>query len=164
MNGDELMQLLTNTDKAMDVLQGNLGDALAREAALRTESFVPGQARCAECKFQLSRFTLYLDGTTGPADNNPEPCPNGCGPLWPVTWKQRADEYGALGVRLIKERDGLQRHLNAADQRVDTATSLIRRLLANFDTEIRYHEDVEPNDLEHDQVLNDMRAFIATQQ
>jgi hypothetical protein len=60
----------------------------------------------------------------------------------------------------IKERDALQQRLNAADQRNDTATSLIQRMVANFDTEIRYHEDLEPNDLEHDLVLSEMREFL----
>ena len=56
--------------------------------------------------------------------------------------------------------DALQALLTAADERADTATSLIQRIVANFDTEIEFHEDVEPNDLEHDQVLADMRAFL----
>jgi hypothetical protein len=62
--------------------------------------------------------------------------------------------------RITAERDALQQRLNAADQLNDTATSLIRRMVANFDTEIRYHEDVEPNDLEHDLVLSEMREFL----
>lgn len=56
--------------------------------------------------------------------------------------------------------DALQALLTAADERADTATSLIQRIVANFDTEIEFHEDVEPNDLEHDQVLADMRVFL----
>ncbi|WP_421526343.1 hypothetical protein [Pseudomonas yamanorum] len=61
----------------------------------------------------------------------------------------------------IKERDQLQRDLTAADERADMATSLIQRIVANFDTEIEFHEDVEPNDLEHDQVLTEMREFLS---
>lgn len=53
------------------------------------------------------------------------------------------------------------RRLTAADERADTATSLIQRIVANFDTEIEFHEDVAPNDLEHDQVLAEMRVFLA---
>lgn len=59
------------------------------------------------------------------------------------------------------ERDALQVKLTAADERNDTATSLIQRIVANFDTEIECHEDVEPNDLEHDQVLTEMREFLS---
>ena len=61
----------------------------------------------------------------------------------------------------IKGRDSLQQRLTAADERADTATSLIQRIVANFDTEIECHEDVEPNDLEHDQVLTEMREFLS---
>lgn len=63
--------------------------------------------------------------------------------------------------RVTAERDALQALLTAADERAYTATSLIQRIVANFDTEIEFHEDVEPNDLEHDQVLADMRVFLA---
>lgn len=55
----------------------------------------------------------------------------------------------------------LQRDLTATDERTDTATSLIRRIVANFDTEIEFHEDVAPKDLEHDQVLTEMREFLS---
>ena len=55
----------------------------------------------------------------------------------------------------------LQQRLTEADERADTATSLIQRIVANFDTEIECHEDVEPNDLEHDQVLTEMREFLS---
>jgi hypothetical protein len=36
-------------------------------------------------------------GTVGPGTNETEPCPNGCGPLWPQTWR---DEARDLGERL----------------------------------------------------------------
>lgn len=61
---------------------------------------------------------------------------------------------------LWRRADALQALLTAADERADTATSLIQRIVANFDTEIEFHEDVEPNDLEHDQVLAEMRVFL----
>lgn len=65
------------------------------------------------------------------------------------------------GKRLEAARaDELQQRLTAAEQRADTATSLVQRYVANFDTEIQYHEDIAPNDLEHDQVLKEMREFL----
>jgi hypothetical protein len=45
---------------------------------------------------------------------------------------------------------------------LNEATQLIHRIVSNLDTEINYYEDVEPNDLEHDQVISDMRAFLTT--
>ena len=54
---------------------------------------VPGVVHCARCDFRLVRKTLYmLSGTVGAGDSDTEPCPNGCGPLWPVTWEQEARE------------------------------------------------------------------------
>ncbi|WP_044272749.1 hypothetical protein [Pseudomonas fluorescens] len=63
--------------------------------------------------------------------------------------------------RVTAERDALQALLTAADERADTATSLVQRYVDNFDTEIEYYEDIQPNDLEHDQVLAEMRLFLA---
>ncbi|WP_174717780.1 Arc family DNA-binding protein [Pseudomonas sp. NC02] len=80
-----------------------------------------------------------------------------------VTGKEELDavlHWRGKHTQAIRERDALQALLTAADERADTAASLIRRIVANFDTEIEYHEDVEPNDLEHDQVLADMRDFL----
>lgn len=62
---------------------------------------VPGIVRCAKCAFQLHRTNLYLQsGTIGAGDSKTEPCPNGCGPLWPVTWETWAREGWAEAERL----------------------------------------------------------------
>ena len=54
---------------------------------------VPGMMSCAKCNFVLTRTTFYMgNGTTGPGDNKTEPCPNGCGPLWPLTWRRMAED------------------------------------------------------------------------
>lgn len=53
--------------------------------------YVPGILRCAKCEFQLVRSILSAStGDVRPGTSETEPCPNGCGPLWPVTWKQHA--------------------------------------------------------------------------
>lgn len=74
---------------------------------------VPGVMRCAKCEFQLQRVNLHVDsGTLSAGGNETEPCPNGCGPLWPVTWEQYAKEamqrldeiyFGPVGD-VIRER------------------------------------------------------------
>lgn len=65
----------------------------------------PGQMRCAKCKFELSRRTLFaLSGTVGAGTSETEPCPNGCGPLWPVTWEQEARSCYASLDRLFDEK------------------------------------------------------------
>lgn len=64
---------------------------------------VPGVMRCAKCAFQLVRTNLYVaTGTVGAGDSKTEPCPNGCGPLWPVTWKMWAEEGWAQAERYFE--------------------------------------------------------------
>lgn len=77
-----------------------------------------------------------------------------------MTAEQVADLQLQLNNALAREQ-ALQQRLTAEDERADKATSLIQRIVANFDTEIECHEDVEPNDLEHDQVLTEMREFLS---
>jgi hypothetical protein len=62
-------------------------------ATAPTPGIVPGKMRCAKCKFSLQRVSLNVNvGTVTAGGNATEPCPNGCGPLWPVTWEQEARE------------------------------------------------------------------------
>ena len=61
------------------------------QSARQRSDLVPGVMYCAKCKFQLNRVTLCVsDGNAYAGNNKTEPCPNGCGPLWPVTWEQEA--------------------------------------------------------------------------
>jgi hypothetical protein len=82
------------------------------EAALSAANekiLVPGVLRCAKCSFQLAKTNLYMaSGTTGPGDNKTEPCPNGCGPLWPVTWEQWSREIGVQLDRYFDEAKELK--------------------------------------------------------
>ncbi len=69
----------------------NLASSLATPDK-RTD-LVPGVMRCAKCEFQLVRKVLAVNmGDVFAGDSKTEPCPNGCGPLWPVTWKQYAEQ------------------------------------------------------------------------
>lgn len=69
----------------------------------RRVDVVPSVMHCARCKFRLQRVNLYVHvGTVGAGDNDTEPCPNGCGPLWPVTWEQEAREGYKLAEDLFE--------------------------------------------------------------
>jgi hypothetical protein len=69
---------------------------------------VPGIVRCAKCHFQLARSNLNMhSGTMTAGDSKTEPCPNGCGPLWPVTWETWAREGWAEAERLHLENAAL---------------------------------------------------------
>ncbi len=91
-------------EELLRVVCRNAAKMLERDRAIdnlsdrsRTD-VVPGVMRCAKCKFVLHRQTLFMrSGTVGAGTNETEPCPNGCGPLWPQTWR---DEARDLGERL----------------------------------------------------------------
>ena len=76
---------------ATHALRASRGQAPAGAGEVRRAELVPGVMHCAKCKFQLNRVTLCVsDGNAYAGNNKTEPCPNGCGPLWPVTWEQEA--------------------------------------------------------------------------
>ncbi len=88
----------------------------AENERLRDSVIRPGIMRCAKCKFEVIRKTLNMgSGTVTAGNSKTEPCPNGCGPLWPITWKEYAqrgdDAYEFVMQRMIKaedERDALK--------------------------------------------------------
>ena len=110
---------------------------------------VPGVMRCAKCAFQLHRTNLYLgSGTTGPGDSKTEPCPNGCGPLWPVTWQTWATEGWQQAERYFEELRQLQDSPKGGSEAralLDALVSLVavaRRYLPDYDE----HPEVQKAD------------------
>ncbi len=75
---------------------------------MQRQDIVPGMMYCAKCKFCLTRRTLYVQsGNVGSGTNETEPCPNGCGPLWPMTWKMLCDDYEERLVEEIEKNKAL---------------------------------------------------------
>lgn len=81
-------ELITFHAFARELIEADRKLAQGKPAA----NLVPGRMRCAKCEFVLTRVNLYVNsGQVGAGSNETEPCPNGCGPLWPVTWQQEAE-------------------------------------------------------------------------
>lgn len=98
--------------ETMLALIAQLEAAQKELSAANEKLIVPGVLRCAKCSFQLAKTNLYMaSGTTGPGDNKTEPCPNGCGPLWPVTWEQWSREIGVQLDRYFDEAKELKAKL-----------------------------------------------------
>jgi hypothetical protein len=85
-------------------------DDLARKV------FVPGVRRCAKCSLRLVTTTLHVADGSMSANNAPQDCPNGCGPLWPVTEREAGNE--------------LCERLDAAELRASKAEEREKRLAA----------------------------------
>ena len=66
---------------------------MVNDTGTEVKHLVPGVMRCAKCAFRLVRTNLHVgSGSFSSGDSKTEPCPNGCGPLWPETWELRARE------------------------------------------------------------------------
>ena len=102
------------------------GRSFERPVRPRRADVVPGVMHCARCKFRLQRVNLYVNvGAVGAGDNDTEPCPNGCGPMWPVTWEQEAREGYKLAEDLF--------------ERAKRAEDALRELVALEDMRLRLH-------------------------
>lgn len=101
----------------LDFSKGRVADLVERARQLQQEHYIPGQMHCAKCKFQLTKKVLCMDsGTIGAGDNKTGPCPNGCGPLWPVTWKQADQENQEIIGRLCDEQRELRAQVEQLQQ------------------------------------------------
>ncbi|EOA0097313.1 TPA: hypothetical protein ACIJ16_000667 [Klebsiella aerogenes] len=68
-----------------------IADYRQRIDELESSVIAPGIMRCAKCSFVLTKNSINMSaGTITAGDSKSEPCPNGCGPLWPVTWREQA--------------------------------------------------------------------------
>lgn len=77
-----------------------------------SSNLVPGVMRCAKCSFQLVRVTLAVNlGKAIAGNSNTEPCPNGCGPLWPVTWEQYARQMEEAAEQMAERALAAERRL-----------------------------------------------------
>ena len=89
-NADELFFRLCVPDVILALLD-ELEAAEKRIAEQQSAIIAPGIMRCAGCGFVLTKNSINMAaGTITAGDSKTEPCPNGCGPLWPVTGKEQA--------------------------------------------------------------------------
>lgn len=73
---------------------------------LEKQVYVPGVTRCAKCGFQLISSTMCAESGKFSANNAPQQCANGCGPMWKVTERD-------AGNRLCDRMEPIQIELTA---------------------------------------------------
>ncbi|HIB5491686.1 TPA: ead/Ea22-like family protein [Klebsiella pneumoniae] len=94
-SNDELRQTAVEVEHYTDQLIEALEKAQQRNAKLESSGTAPGILRCTECSFvQTKNIISVTADTITTVEIEPEPCPNGCGLLQPVTWK-------ALAIQLM---------------------------------------------------------------
>jgi len=75
-----------------------LAKAVERIRELEQLVYVPGLWRCAKCECQVMSTNLHAASGRISANNEPQACPNNCGPMWRVTERD-------AGNRLIDQAD-----------------------------------------------------------
>ena len=85
----------------LEVVAASDYDALqAQNAELERKVYVPGLWRCAKCEFEIVSTNLHASTGNFSANNSPQQCANGCGPMWRVTERdagnRMVDRYDAL--------------------------------------------------------------------
>lgn len=94
----------------------NLCPSTMAVAALRDEVerleklvYVPGLWKCAKCKCSVISTNLHVNASTDrmfSANNQPQICPNECGPMWRVTERDAGNELIDRMEALSKIEDG----------------------------------------------------------
>lgn len=111
-----------------------LSEAGAAQALPAAEpNLAPGVMHCAKCKFKLIRNNLNINaGTITAGNSKTEPCPNGCGPLWPVTWEQEARDAYKTAEDMFDRWQAAQQAAQAPEgPDVDDLAQFIRQIDGN---------------------------------
>jgi hypothetical protein len=104
IQGDNVVILCDGIPMGVSEILDALNEATPPADAALGDAVAPGVMRCAKCKFGLQRVILSVrSGTASAGNSKTEPCPNGCGPLWPVTWKELAKEHLEVAERFFDE-------------------------------------------------------------
>lgn len=83
---------------------------------LEEDQYIPGIHRCAKCKFRLISQSIDVKTGTIGANDKPSDCPNGCGPMWRVTYKESYKDEGKSADHLhhlLDNRDNEIKELKA---------------------------------------------------
>lgn len=130
-NGTEIECELAITDYArqsagiVDDLVNALEAAEKRIAELSSAVIAPGIMRCAGCGFVLTKNSINMvAGTITAGDSKTEPCPNGCGPLWPVTWKEQAIEMRDNSEQWFEELQEARQRIAELELKLEAADKL----------------------------------------
>lgn len=132
----------------LENLLSALQAAEAENERLRLAHLRPGVMRCAKCEFRLIRNVLFAQsGNIGAGTSETEPCPNGCGPLWPVTWQDECQAADKLWDQQFERAEAAEAERDAAREGLLSAAKYLVRLenaLLKDDLDMRLDFPGEP--------------------
>ncbi|MCI1005237.1 hypothetical protein [Herbaspirillum sp. C7C8] len=91
------------TQEQVDSIR-RLVDSAANDGGHEGRNLAPGVLHCAKCGLHATLIGKAYQQA------KEEGCPNGCGPLWPLTWEQHTQKLGAqiseLEAKLVASTKG----------------------------------------------------------
>jgi len=88
---DEMLESLDEAKFTEPELRAKLDKQRQRIEQLEKQVYLAGHWSCPKCKFYLVSTNLHVSSGGFSANNEPQQCANGCGPMWKVTHEQSAD-------------------------------------------------------------------------
>ena len=92
--------------------------------------YVPGLWSCPKCKLKLISNTLHAGTGLVSANNSPQQCANGCGPMWRVTERDAGND---LCDRAEKAADDIKRLTKERDEAYERAAQVCENEKVNTD-------------------------------
>jgi len=108
-------------------------EALAENARLARLVYVPGQWRCAKCKFTLIQANLNAnDGTVTARDQPGDKCPNCDSPLWRVTERDAGNEMIDRAEEAFEAKRAAETHSAALARALEEARDELLECKADY--------------------------------
>lgn len=108
-------EAMPNQTRALIKAHNTIDGLQAEIERLEKLVYVPGLWKCARCQCGVVSSTMHAGSGLVKANNAPQPCPNGCGPMWRVTERDAGNE--------LADRMELTRN-NALDQAAQLAMDI----------------------------------------
>lgn len=83
---------LNRAANTIESLTTQLSEAQGRIGELEKLVYVPGVFKCQRCECVTVSTSLHVNIGTMSANNDPQQCPNNCGPMWRVTERSQREE------------------------------------------------------------------------
>ena len=109
-----------------------------RISELEKMVYVPGMRKCAKCGFVLISTNLHVSHGTFSANDQPEPCPNGCGPLWRVSERDAGNKMVDRCDHLADEIKRLTTALAVTAEEGRTEIARLEQKCADLEAERNY--------------------------
>lgn len=93
---------------AIAALQTRVETELRKVLTLENKVYLKGHWRCAKCDFYQVSTNLYVPSGNMLANDTPQECANGCGPMWRVTHEQSCNTVVDRLEKMQEERNVLR--------------------------------------------------------